>query len=496
MFKNPIDNLILSSDAVQRMYSNIVSSVLAFDKAFAELFGHNFGFDKTFEATLRAVVSGRIPAGETLHFVFESQTKNLVEPNALPFPSETVGTTGSRLSVISLVGEHGKDGVARYTHPKNAVLAAFHRSPAVELFLRQKGVDALIFLSPEKKSAIAYVGNLSLSQWHTVQSTIPRLLPWYFEEQPLADTEKKLLSSLLKKTSHEYESIMSDLASGIDFRGEHIRSQLKGFDTLYEQKKIEEVSAHVQAKQAQIDHYYNQIGTLMREIDKAQMEQFWLEAKFSAGGDSELMSYFLRNKNLSLVKTEGTSITFVVRAYLDSYDPDQFTRLYKNRKSALYQMGVRGSFNGMLNEVDADDMSLLYHAVFGEETLKLKVCAAYQADINLTQLRTGIKGQKNFTSYPAEVSDCLRHPHIHSMGCIGNFHKYFLQAMQRRDYVAAIEQAFLSASNINFSDPPALLYMTQYLMESDAPCLEAPDGTSMTRVEAIQWLRKRQKESA
>jgi hypothetical protein len=60
--------------------------------------------------------------------------------------------------------------------------------------------------------------------------------------------------------------------------------------------------------------------------------------------------------------------------------------------------------------------------------------------------------------------------------------------MGNRDYVGAIDQAAVSARNLNFHDSGVMRHFAQTLSRTAIQCIEDTDGNLMTPREAIKKL--------
>jgi hypothetical protein len=131
-------------------------------------------------------------------------------------------------------------------------------------------------------------------------------------------------------------------------------------------------------------------------------------------------------------------------------------------------------------------MKALYKAIFGDTPqYKLRICAAYTADI-----KTGLKALDHY-DFPPESANYLPNPHIQNHGCIGNYAVKFQEYMKRHDYLGAIDQAVVSARNLNFHDSIVIsTFVSQLSHNSSVKCLEKTDGTLLTPHEAIKELTK------
>jgi hypothetical protein len=127
-------------------------------------------------------------------------------------------------------------------------------------------------------------------------------------------------------------------------------------------------------------------------------------------------------------------------------------------------------------------MEKLYRAIFSERKYKLRLCAAYRADIRL-----GLTAIKSYV-FPSESSTYLPNPHIQNHGCIGGYAERFQEYLQKRDYVGAIDQAVVSARNLNFCDSTVIKMFANKLSTTGIKCIEKPDGTLLSPREAIREL--------
>ena len=190
--------------------------------------------------------------------------------------------------------------------------------------------------------------------------------------------------------------------------------------------------------------------------------------------DSELMEYFMCNKNLTIIQVEGTIIKFVAHGYVDIYDEDAFEQYASNYEGYLYR--------SITPNILESEMEGLYRAIFSDGVYRLRICAAYMVD-----MRSGLKALQHF-SFPAESQTYFPNTHIQSFGCIGSYEGRFHEYMNKRDYVGAIDQAVVSARNLNFYDSSVMSRFVEDFSRTSIPCLESHDGRLLTPRAAISEL--------
>ena len=102
-------------------------------------------------------------------------------------------------------------------------------------------------------------------------------------------------------------------------------------------------------------------------------------------------------------------------------------------------------------------------------------------------MHTGLRAFRDYV-FPHESRTYFPNPHIQGFGCIGSYGGLFQVSMQKRDYVGAIDQAVVSARNINFYDSAVIGAFARDFSRTSIKCLERPDGTLLSPKEAIKEL--------
>ena len=447
-------------------------------EAFApNLHADDYQQDRSFLATARALLPERIPEGESFiirrNEVFtEDMERKVAYAQSTEHPflviSDVVMPRDDVRSYFSLL-EEGKILPAEY-HPLSDVAE----------FLHQKGVNAKIFIDEGQRRTIVFVEGLSLPRWHLLQSLLPRLAPWYFQEKPLTKEELDLLLSLTKRTKEAYLLAVEALTKKYDIRGLRIRSGLAGFEHRFEEEELQEVLSEIRHADETLRRISDQYSRACRDREAYLTKKVGLEEKIRRskenGGDSELMDYFLRSKSLYLQSVHGTEITFLVDTVLDDYDPDVFEVTADNPHSYFYQR--------LSGEMTKKRMEKLLRAVFQEGRIKIHTCAAFRID-SKTVCVTALQSY----GYPTEFSGSMPNPHLDGFGCLGNHQMEIQEALRRHDYVMAVGSCVASARNLNFTDSVVGdEFIGALCRNTETLCMELPDGTRATPLDAVLWL--------
>jgi hypothetical protein len=353
-------------------------------------------------------------------------------------------------------------------------LGEYFRQEDLKVFYARK-VKSLFYIDSDKRNAVIFTDKLELKHFHVLQMMIPKYLPGLFTDHPLTELETKLLKSAGNKSATEYETLIEEFAKALDIRSEIIRIRLAGFETASERIRMDEIKNDITQCRQNYEIHLSTLRSVAQQIQEYQYLLAGLECSIKeSSGDSELVEYFLCNKNLSVIKVQGTALEFIVHGYADIYDEEAFGLYVGNHSGYMY--------NRLHSSVTKNQMEKLYRTIFGEGQYKLRICAAYTAD-----MRTGLVGRRGYI-FPAESRMYLPNPHIQQYGCIGTYAGRFQEYMQRKDYVGAIDQAVVSARNLNFYDSAAMGTLSETLSGAATQCIETPDGTLLTPLEAILKL--------
>ena len=488
------------------MFKNAISGTPLYNGAandyFAEtIVGASWQRDVTFLSTLRALLAPRMKDGDFLCLAFSNtgysadQLANLTTARAM------------RAIVDNWISDENQVHIHNFNHysqEQNAPWmkfindnfestyseAGWHRLDKVTLFFR-KVFDVYCFINPAKKSVAIFTSGMDMRRMHYLQCGILAFLPWYFDpEKGVTEDEMNLINSLREKTSEKYEECIAKIASKYDFQTARIRRMLKGFETRYEQLQCDRIKNEISNIISNLDSLDRQFADYLRRKRDAEANLLGLEMKISEGGDeSEIMEYFLCHKNLELQNVDGSSMSFVVKSTLDYFDEDLANRVITNPRSSLYRDGYGDNIRN--GQITAEEMKRLMTEIFINQTLRIRICAAYEF-----QLEGSIRALGGY-EYGPEFKDYLRNPHIDRYTCLGNYERIINARLKERDYIGAIEQCTASCKSLNFGDSPVMREFTAKIYgltgDSSSRFIEDPDGNRMTVKEAVRWINEKEK---
>lgn len=485
MFKQVIRNTQLTTDAANSFFQHIV--------------GESFQYDVSFLSTLRALVAPRMKEGEYVYLSFYQsnysahQLSEYSARNAVRNVCDLDDIEDGRIIIHNFCHTSQDSNYAWMELMKSTlegVYPGWHRLEKVTDFFK-KTFYTLCFINPDKKSVVVFVDNMDIRRMHYLQCSIFAFLPWYFDPKlGVSKIEMELIESLRNKDSAKYEDCIAAIAEQYDFRTAKIRQLLAGFETRYERTECERVRREIES----CDEYINSLNAQIRDYLKARRDTeirlLGLEAKIASGSEeSEIMDYFLHNDRLVLESVDDDYIVFSVKAYIEYFDDDLAERVIRNDTSYIYRPNGRGCNN----LIDKEDMRKLMTAVFINQTIRIRVCAAYQFSMD-----GNVRGLSRH-GYGAEFREYTPNPHIDGFSCLGTYNQSINELLRRHDYVGAIEQCAASCKSVNLNDGTVMCeFMRRIYGISERQnninmrCFELPDGSVVTPIDAVNWIKSQE----
>lgn len=483
MFKTVINSTPLVNEQANSFFENI--------------YGDNFRGDVTFVSTLRALVAPRIKEDEYVVLRF-GQTN---------FTSAEVGRTPTTEMVRKICDFfYNEDRGNIYIHNFNSniqednfacielmkstftkVYSGWHRLEKVTDFYR-KQFGVMCFINPEIKSVAIFAENMDIRKMHYLQCSIFAFLPWYFNpDEGVSELEYQLIDSLREKTSTKYEEALAKIASQYDFRTQRIKQLLAGFETKYERIECQKVEREIMNVIDTINSLNSQIGEYLSAKNDMETKLLGLETKIANGdNDSEIMDYFLCNDKLVLLNVTDTKMRFAVKTYLEYFDEDMARSVIGNKSSYVYAPNGRRC-NSYIPEAS---MEKLMNAIFIDQILKIRFCAAYEFDLN-----GGVRAIQGY-NFGHEFFDYTPNTHINQYRCLGTYDRAINNLLAKRDYIGAIEQCTASCKSLNFGDSTVMktfistVYGLPDYSHINNRCIELPDGRIVKPLDAVKWLEE------
>lgn len=484
------------------MFRQVITETLltteAADYFFPHIRGPAYNDDVSFLSTVRALVAPRMKEDENLRVTFTSSSY-----------SRNILVSYSKERIIDSIfnpGDYRGGSIVLHdfcnSHDENLVFLKLMRSNFTQMHtdwhilekvtdFYRKTFDVLCFINPQKRSAFICVDRMDMSKIHYLQCSVLAFLPWYFDpEAGVSDLEMELIESLRGKNAFVYEDCIARIAKQYDLKTARVRRLLAGFESKYEKKERDNTALGISNCIDRIKDYNRKIGDLLKEKHNLEIKLLGLETKIAdESEESEIMDYFLHSDDLILEDVNDSEIVFAVKTYLEYFDEELAKRVIENSRSYIY----RPNGEACDNIIPEEDMRKLMTAIFVDQILKIKFCAAYRLEI------CGCVAALRQYHFGAECRGYIPNPHINGFSCLGSYSTVINELLERNDYISAIEQCAASCKSLNFNDSTVMCeFMRQlygienYQDNTNIRCIELPDNSVVTPTDAIKWIKSQQ----
>lgn len=478
MFRTAVQSTPMTTEAANLCFENIT--------------GSSYNGDYSFLATLRALVAPRIGDGR-INLSFNRSTygtRDIANYEAKRIVRAVIDIDyyiEGAIVVHSFEGRTQEDNYACLELMKSTfcqVYSGFERMEKVTDFFR-KTFYSMCFVNPAKKQVVIFVDSLNTRKMHYLQCAIFAFLPWYFDpEVGVSQDEMELIQSLREKTSDAYERCIAKIASKYNFREVHIKHLLKGFETRFDRAELEKTRREIESLNRNMEELIDKYANKLRQKNEADIKYLGIQQKIeNSSEDSEIMEYFLCNKKLFIEGVDDSSLIFSCKDYLTYYDEDMAKRFIDNKRSYIY----RPNSYDVSDIMSIEDAEKLATAIFIDQTLKIKMCAAYYFELG-----GRVRGVTSHT-YPQECNDSIPNAHIDRYNCLGNYERTINECVRNHDYIGALEQCIASCKSLNFADSIVMNNFMERLYGRGGythnKCIELPDGRCVNAVEAVKWMK-------
>lgn len=473
MFNNYIESVTLVNDIANQVFRNIA--------------GDTYNGDTSFIATLRAVLAPRV-GDNTVRLFFNTTTidEYTIKEHGIKAIVDSACTSldAGVIQILSVQSRYDAARNAFFDKLDDAdkgflkTFNGFEDLPDVRDYI-SKVARTRFYINPSTKTSFVVVEKMNNRLWHYIQAFIPRLVRWFFESNPVTEEEKALFTSLTRKVSVEYEALIEKFAEKYDLRAYAIKSIIGDLEKRSRERQISDVSRAIERAREELARLLDAYTDKVAQLDDYCIRHMGLvEALNKITEDSELIDYFTANKNLDILSSDGTRFDFIVRTYLELWDPEIFERSVQNKDSMMYT----GYEVGYKVLQPAENREKFFKALFSDEPkFRLKMCGYYSLDIR------GAATSRSGYAYPQNCKDYIPNPHLHRFNCLGTFERHIIQAITNGNTIGAVEQCIASCKSINLAEA-TYTHMLETVFRSSAKCIELLDGTCMTSEEAMKWL--------
>lgn len=454
---------------------------------FSNIRGDSVNGDNTFLSTLRALLVNRI-GDDNFWFSYWNMSASsgrlhgCDSQRIADYVYDHICADTRGLTLVTL-GSDDEANTKVFEAAKNCFCGTYGISgwtrlvPVSDFFM--KTCEVLCFVNQTIKKSVLIVKGFDIRFVHCLQAASLVALPWYFNPKngdKVSDIELQLLNSLRERRSDSYMQILQAMADQLGFEEEFIRKTLMGIEEKYEQKRFDDLKAEIESYMDKIHDLRNRINDIMKRVYDKNIEYSALDMKLSRGETThDLYDYFKCNKTLKLddVRNE-TVVIYHVNDYLSYFDENVIQTYIDNRHSVVYKY---------VDEGEMEAAKRLATALFIDQTMRIRTCAAYQFDIS-----GGFNAISHF-DFGSDAINRMPNPHLQYHACIGDYQDPMFECMHARNYIGYIEQTIASAKTINFGDGIVVNELFNDLFSgSYGKCIELDDGSLMSVHEAMKYV--------
>lgn len=321
---------------------------------------------------------------------------------------------------------------------------------------------ARVYVNKEKKYAIVFQYVIKAEDMHYYAGLIKRLLPWFFDDQPLTKEETKYLESF-GKTYVEYLYALSDIYMNDKFFYMlYLNNQLKDFNNVM----LENAKASIRNE---LSHITSQIQDCMLSLENLYQRKNELHYKSIALNNDDtvnedIMQYFQNDNTLKLntVDPRNGVLFFDVFTVLSQWDDDVLETMINDEWSLINKEcpDLRAGSTYPKAELYSDERyrRAFFRMLLNNE-IKIRMSANYSLDIR----NCHVHGEQS--TIPGRY---IGNPHLKFYDCLGQYEYKIRSKLDDHKIIEAIQLCQMSASSVNFAEAPT---MEHFLIDIFATCV-------------------------
>ena len=353
----------------------------------------------------------------------------------------------------------------------------------------QASLNCFAVYNKEKNFAGIFINSNEIRFYHILISFISLLFPALFEKVPMKRPEDYNIVIALSKTNKDLfiQRIQEAMKPYImEFRRIMLANLLKGMHEV----KIANAFRDVNQARSHVQSAKDTLAEALKSLKDYIMIYEGMKATESYDQpEEELVEYIATNKSIHNLVIRNNKMYFNVATLLNNYNEDAWNSF--QRQGYIYD----GDYRTELLDVfkTKENRKILLNNIFSEcPEFAVKIAGNYSLDIQGCEIRTD-RNYDYCTSDPMYKS-YLPNPHLKLFGCLGGYEGRVMEALEKRNYIGAIELCCASAGSVNLDETDQTFRpFLGWILSSREKILRRRDGTEMTPEEALIWLIDKEK---
>ena len=392
---------------------------------------------------------------------------------------------------VENIGERPLFCYYKYTSGEFAgdIPQGFREKKSITAFVKDKmGYDCTVLYHEVKNAVGIFVNSTDTRLYHLLLSFMSLYYPSLFEAKPLTEDDYSLIKSLSKKDSEDFYACIRKITAPyvIEFRRTQLAELMKKFHESKIKMTENEVAQQRNAVQS-AERVYGEAIALLKTLI-ASYEGLKATENYDQA-EQEMVEYLASNKEIHNLEINGGYLLFSVATFLNNYDVGAWETF--SARGHIYD----GNYSARMLEVfnDKNNRKILLDSIFSDDPqLRIKIAGNYKIDLNSNRLYCA-------SDYDYEHADpiyknYLPNPHIRLFACLGGYKQRVMNALNERNYIAAIEMCVASAGSVNLEETTQTFRpFLGWLLSSKKKVLVTNSGEEMTPEEALVWLIDKEK---
>ena len=482
MFKDVVMSTAMSSKAANDYFSN-------------KIYGDAYNGDVTAVSTLRALFHDKLKDGDYINFVvdYNHVTKKLIEGSSLKsiankiMPKYACLRDGSNMFYFCPFTYYKEDNEAAINLVEKDFQSMFGGYEKIEKVtnLFSKTCKVICYVNAERKNVAMFASDVTMKKYHVLQCAFLGIFPWLIDtKNGISEINRKLSFSLNDDetdTPEEYLSLLKEIANTIDFETERMNRLLTGIESKFYARMLEKNKYDLINLRNDLANKNEAIANLISKINELNIKIIGCELGYDGSKDkTEILDYFkLHSKIIDLEDVSESVIYFAVKGYLCYFDEACAKRMIDNDNSYLY--GYIDS------EISRDDARALFTAIFVDQSIRIKTCAAFALDIT-----RGVHANSDHT-FSDKFVGYFPNPHINNYGCMGNYVSKINEQISNGNNIGALDLCLSSTNSLNFNDGTVISRFSREIFNNRNKCyFELPDYSNVNVYDAIAWAKTKE----
>ena len=343
--------------------------------------------------------------------------------------------------------------------------------------------DVACYCNADMKSTVLMIGRIDVSRIHYVTCAIFAMFPWYYipksegHESNVTKDDKDLVQSLREVTPEKFRTAIGVFEAKYDFYTPRLQN-LGNIEDDWREREIDEMRNRSNNLRDRIQRMYNELAEISKHKETVDRNLLGWMIGEKRENEYTIKQYLIDNaKNVHMIESGTDYMVLQFMQDLTYFNEDLAESFINGSRDPLRSMRPSSAV------LSADEMKVLFNALFVDRTAVLQFAAGY--NINVRASRVDPRGDFSF-DYAAANS--FPNPHINRYTCIGGYEQAMLNGMSSANYIAVFEQCAASCASLNFSDGTVMEFFVKEFYKCNKKCVRI-NGVLYTPKEAANEIK-------